>query len=91
MYIYRETVLVFPCTSGHVICIECFREYCTVRLQERQFEFDSVEGYYTLPCPAGCPDSFIKEIHHFHLLTTKQVYYVYIVYRMCKMYNLLIL
>lgn len=28
---------------------------------------------YTLECPARCPDSFIKEIHHFKLLTPQQV------------------
>ncbi|KAL0109447.1 hypothetical protein PUN28_014488 [Cardiocondyla obscurior] len=68
----RETVLVFPCEAGHVTCLDCFCEYCTIRLHERQFEFDSSEGYYTLPCPAGCPNSFIREVHHFHLLKTEQ-------------------
>ncbi|EFN79884.1 E3 ubiquitin-protein ligase parkin [Harpegnathos saltator] len=67
----RETVLVFPCEAHHVTCLDCFCEYCIVRLQERQFQFDSVEGYYTLPCPAGCPDSFISEVHHFHLLNAE--------------------
>ncbi|XP_076680365.1 E3 ubiquitin-protein ligase parkin [Andrena cerasifolii] len=68
----RDTVLVFPCEAGHVTCLDCFREYCSVRLRERQFQFDDVKGYYTLPCPAGCPDSFIPEVHHFHLLTPEQ-------------------
>lgn len=27
---------------------------------------------YTLPCPAGCENSFIEEIHHFKLLTKEQ-------------------
>lgn len=69
----RDIVLVFPCEAGHVTCLDCFREYCTVRLHERQFEFDTIEGYYTLSCPAGCPNSFIHQIHHFHLLNTEQV------------------
>ncbi|XP_029669497.1 E3 ubiquitin-protein ligase parkin isoform X2 [Formica exsecta] len=66
----RETVLVFPCEAGHVTCLDCFCEYCTIRLHERRFEFD--EEYYTLPCPAGCPNSFIREVHHFHLLGIEQ-------------------
>ncbi|KAL6261392.1 hypothetical protein P5V15_006487 [Pogonomyrmex californicus] len=68
----RETVLLFPCEAGHVTCLDCFREYCTVRLHERQFQFDTTEGYYTLSCPAGCSNSFIHEIHHFHLLSIEQ-------------------
>ncbi|XP_011173203.1 E3 ubiquitin-protein ligase parkin isoform X1 [Solenopsis invicta] len=68
----RETVLVFPCEAGHVACLDCFREYCTIRLHERQFEFDTIEGYYTLSCPAGCSNSFIRQVHHFHLLSTEQ-------------------
>lgn len=54
-------------------CLDCFRDYFTVRLQERQFVFDEETGYYTLPCPAGCANSFIKEIHHFRLLDSTQV------------------
>ncbi|XP_012282421.1 E3 ubiquitin-protein ligase parkin [Orussus abietinus] len=68
----RDTVLVFPCEAGHVTCLDCFRDYCSIRLRERQFQFDDVRGFYTLPCPAGCPDSFIPEVHHFHLLPAQQ-------------------
>ncbi|KAJ8683101.1 hypothetical protein QAD02_018893 [Eretmocerus hayati] len=68
----RDTVLVFPCEAGHVTCLECFRNYCLVRLQERQFVFDNETQYYTLACPAGCPNSFIREIHHFRLLPSTQ-------------------
>lgn len=68
-------VLVFPCEAGHVTCLDCFKDYCSVRLRERQFQFDETKGYYTLPCPAGCPNSFIPEVHHFHLLTPEQVPY----------------
>lgn len=71
--IYRDTVLVFPCEAGHVACLDCFRNYCLIRLQERQFVFDDYTGYYTLSCPAGCTNSFIREIHHFRLLPTAQV------------------
>lgn len=62
---------MFPCEAEHVTCLDCFREYCTIRLHERRFEFD--EEYYTLSCPAGCPNSFIREVHHFHLLGMEQV------------------
>lgn len=68
----RDTVLVFPCEGAHVTCLDCFKEYCSVRLRERQFQFDTTKGYYTLPCPAGCPNSFITEVHHFHLLNPQQ-------------------
>ncbi|XP_054004221.1 E3 ubiquitin-protein ligase parkin [Hylaeus anthracinus] len=68
----RDIVFVFPCEAGHVTCLDCFKDYCSVRLRERQFQFDDTKGYYTLGCPAGCPDSFIPEVHHFHLLTPEQ-------------------
>ncbi|XP_014211836.1 E3 ubiquitin-protein ligase parkin isoform X2 [Copidosoma floridanum] len=68
----KDTVLVFPCEAGHVTCLDCFCNYCLVRLQERQFLFDDKTGYYTLSCPAGCENSCIREIHHFRLLTTEQ-------------------
>lgn len=65
---FSDTVLVFPCESKHVTCIECFLQYCRSRLLERQFMPHPDIGY-TLPCPAGCENSFIEEIHHFKLLT----------------------
>ncbi|XP_030242282.1 E3 ubiquitin-protein ligase parkin isoform X1 [Drosophila navojoa] len=66
-----ETVLVFPCASQHVTCIDCFRDYCRSRLSERQFMPHPDFGY-TLPCPAGCEHSFIEEIHHFKLLSREE-------------------
>lgn len=66
-----EPVLVFPCEAGHVTCLDCFRQYCLSRLMERQFISHNDYGY-TLPCPAGCDNSFITEIHHFKLLTKEQ-------------------
>ncbi|XP_054260838.1 E3 ubiquitin-protein ligase parkin-like isoform X1 [Macrosteles quadrilineatus] len=66
-----DPVLVFPCEASHVTCLECFRQYCVTRLRERQFVSDEQLGY-TLPCPAGCPDSLIAECHHFRLLTQEQ-------------------
>ncbi|XP_044001984.1 E3 ubiquitin-protein ligase parkin [Aphidius gifuensis] len=68
----KDTVLVFSCESSHVTCIDCFKEYCCVKLSERQFEFDDKSGYYTLPCPAGCDNSYINEVHHFRLLDNRQ-------------------
>ncbi|XP_044751938.1 E3 ubiquitin-protein ligase parkin [Coccinella septempunctata] len=64
-------VLVFPCKDRHVICIDCFKQYCTVRLSERQF-WQHPEHGYTLSCPIGCADSFIEELHHFRLLSETQ-------------------
>lgn len=66
-----DPILVFPCDSGHVTCLDCFRQYCLSRLMERQFISHDDIGY-TLPCPAGCENSFITEIHHFRLLTKEQ-------------------
>ncbi|XP_046666165.1 E3 ubiquitin-protein ligase parkin-like isoform X1 [Homalodisca vitripennis] len=66
-----DPVLVFPCEASHVTCLDCFRQYCVSRLQERQFVSDAQLGY-TLPCPAGCPNSLIAECHHFRLLTDQQ-------------------
>ncbi|EEC18276.1 hypothetical protein IscW_ISCW013634 [Ixodes scapularis] len=43
-------VLVFPCTSSHVICLECFGIYCRSRLDERGFVQHPQLGS-TLPCP----------------------------------------
>uniref|UniRef100_A0A8C6UJE8 RING-type domain-containing protein n=1 Tax=Neogobius melanostomus TaxID=47308 RepID=A0A8C6UJE8_9GOBI len=61
---FRDVVVVFPCAERHVICLDCFRGYARTRLDERQFVHDRELGY-TLPCPAGCEDSLIKELHHF--------------------------
>ncbi|XP_064489163.1 E3 ubiquitin-protein ligase parkin-like [Ornithodoros turicata] len=66
-----QIVLVFPCESAHVICLECFQVYCRSRLDERRFIQDPKLGY-TLPCPVGCENSLIKETHHFHLLGSDQ-------------------
>jgi hypothetical protein len=67
-----DPVLVFPCDMAHVTCLDCFRAYCAVRLRDRQFWLHPQYGY-TLPCPAGCKDSLITEVHHFRLLTPAQV------------------
>ncbi|XP_018572816.1 E3 ubiquitin-protein ligase parkin isoform X2 [Anoplophora glabripennis] len=67
----RDPVFVFPCAEGHVTCLDCFRQYCSTKLMERQF-WQHPEYGYTLACPAGCPDSFLKEVHHFRLLSETQ-------------------
>ncbi|XP_062386462.1 E3 ubiquitin-protein ligase parkin-like [Sardina pilchardus] len=64
-------VLVSQCSDRHVICLECFHMYCVTRLNERQF-IHTPEIGYSLPCAAGCPDSLIKETHHFHVLGEEQ-------------------
>ncbi|CAG05127.1 unnamed protein product, partial [Tetraodon nigroviridis] len=66
-----DVVLVFQCLERHVICLECFRHYCQVRVNERQFVYDAAIGY-SLPCAAGCTNSLIKEVHHFRILGENQ-------------------
>ncbi|XP_075212405.1 E3 ubiquitin-protein ligase parkin [Lycorma delicatula] len=66
-----DPVLVFPCSEHHVTCLSCFHQYCLTRLRERQFVCHAQYGY-TLPCPAGCPDSDIQESHHFHILDNEE-------------------
>ncbi|XP_056016354.1 E3 ubiquitin-protein ligase parkin-like isoform X2 [Ostrea edulis] len=67
----QHPVLSFPCNKKHLICMECFLSYCVTQLNERRFVEDPGAGY-SLPCPAGCPDSLIKDPHHFCLLGTEQ-------------------
>ncbi|XP_037673605.1 formin-like protein 16 [Choloepus didactylus] len=42
-------VLVFQCSSRHVICLDCFHLYCVTRLNDRQFVLDPQLGY-SLSC-----------------------------------------
>uniref|UniRef100_A0ABZ3NNQ4 E3 ubiquitin-protein ligase parkin n=1 Tax=Rattus norvegicus TaxID=10116 RepID=A0ABZ3NNQ4_RAT len=67
----RNPVLVFQCNHRHVICLDCFHLYCVTRLNDRQFVHDAQLGY-SLPCVAGCPNSLIKELHHFRILGEEQ-------------------
>ncbi|KAL1770452.1 E3 ubiquitin-protein ligase parkin isoform X1, partial [Sigmodon hispidus] len=67
----RSPVLVFQCNHRHVICLDCFHLYCVTRLNDRQFIHDAQLGY-SLPCVAGCPNSLIKELHHFRILGEEQ-------------------
>lgn len=64
-----ETILVFPCNKDHILCLNCFRRYCSSKLQERQFILDKKIGY-TLSCPLQCPNSLIEELHHFRIMST---------------------
>uniref|UniRef100_A0A8D9DW11 E3 ubiquitin-protein ligase parkin n=1 Tax=Cacopsylla melanoneura TaxID=428564 RepID=A0A8D9DW11_9HEMI len=65
-----DPVLIFPCPESHVTCVPCFILYVTSRLRERNFRLHPEYGY-TLPCPAGCPDSLISGTHHFKLLSSE--------------------
>ncbi|XP_074844787.1 E3 ubiquitin-protein ligase parkin isoform X2 [Carettochelys insculpta] len=67
----RSPVLVFQCLHRHVICLDCFHLYCVTMLNDRKFIHDPALGY-SLPCVAGCPDSLIKELHHFRILGEEQ-------------------
>ncbi|XP_061327398.1 E3 ubiquitin-protein ligase parkin isoform X3 [Pezoporus flaviventris] len=75
----RSPVLVFQCVHRHVICLDCFHLYCVTMLNDRQFIHDPELGY-SLPCVAGCPDSLIKELHHFRILGEEQ----FVFCRECK-------
>eukprot|EP00116_Pleurobrachia_bachei_P004042 sb/3464304/ len=70
-----EALLVFPCASSHVMCLDCFYNYCISRLNSRQFvEHDSIG--YTLYCPGlNCPGYQeecgripITDLHHFAIM-----------------------
>lgn len=69
---FSDPVFVYPCAKSHVTCLDCFRQYCSSRLRDRQF-WQHPEYGYTLACPVNCADSFIVEIHHFRLLSDSQV------------------
>jgi parkin len=71
-FLLRPKVFVYPCIDGHVTCQECFCEYAVSRLRERRFILDDNFGY-TLPCPAGCPDSLINQPYYFKALTKDHV------------------
>lgn len=64
----EDLVLVFPCASGHVTCLDCFRNYLSSKLLERNFLRDPEIGY-TVACPVGCESSAIEDVHHFRLLS----------------------
>ncbi len=80
-------MVVFSCKEAHVTCLDCFRSYAVIRLRERQFVLDNEHGY-TVACPAGCPDSFIDESHHFKLLTAEQVKFFSSVLKLCSLISL---
>ena len=62
--------MYFIHTDNHVICVECFVQYCRTKLDSRQFILQEAIGY-TLPCPglgATCETTFLTEVHHFRAL-----------------------
>ncbi|XP_069126161.1 E3 ubiquitin-protein ligase parkin-like [Argopecten irradians] len=67
----ESPIMVFPCERRHIICLDCFKSYGVVRLNERNFTEDEEIGY-SLPCPVGCPESLLEDGHHFYLLGTDQ-------------------
>lgn len=69
-----DIVLIFTCNDSHVICIDCFANYCRSKLDNRQFMLVDPIGY-TLSCPGlggSCSDSYVKEIHHFMIAGARQ-------------------
>ncbi|WAR06757.1 PRKN-like protein [Mya arenaria] len=63
----RSPILVYPCGDKHVVCVDCFTTYAQTNLDRRSFVADPDIGY-SLPCPVGCDNSLIRDIHHFQLL-----------------------
>ena len=47
---FRSPVLVFPCVTGHALCLDCFRTYCITKLNSRAFTHLDDIGY-SLECP----------------------------------------
>ena len=62
-----DTILVYTCT--HVTCTDCWADYARSRLNDRQFLLDPDLGY-TIGCPMGCEQSFVKQPEHFKLMTS---------------------
>lgn len=59
-----KVVLVFPC--DHVICVDCFADYCRSSISERNLSM--VDGLgFTVDCPLNCAHSWLEPAH-FHLL-----------------------
>ncbi|GAB1609162.1 E3 ubiquitin-protein ligase parkin-like [Argonauta hians] len=59
-------ILIFPCQKAHVMCLDCFKIYCTQYLAD--FRFRLTNDGYSIRCPAHCEGSFIQEMHHFRIL-----------------------
>lgn len=68
---FSSPVLVYPCPEKHVMCVDCFKSYAQVSLDQRTFVEDPNVGY-SLPCPADCEESLIHDTHHFRLLGNDQ-------------------
>ncbi len=39
----------------HIMCLDCFKNYATMCVSERNLILDKVHHYYTIACPHGCP------------------------------------
>ena len=65
-YTSRDLVVVFNCSEGHCMCVDCFKQYCETKLTSRQFVEKSIG--YTLLCPNECVGSEVTEMHHFRML-----------------------
>ena len=68
---YEPTAQVFVFDCGHVLCLECLRDYFQTKLENRQFRLKEQIGY-TLACPISCPNSEITNVHLFHVLGQEQ-------------------
>ncbi|CAF1176564.1 unnamed protein product [Didymodactylos carnosus] len=60
-----DQAIVFDCQ--HSVCLECFKDYAISSLNSRNFVFHPTIGY-TLGCLEQCPNTLIKDLHHFQLI-----------------------
>ncbi|KAK4472755.1 hypothetical protein MN116_003978 [Schistosoma mekongi] len=61
-------MLICLCENdGHSLCVDCFKKYSTEYFSSGMFQFIDNIGY-TIICPAGCPNSFVTDPHHFRIL-----------------------
>ncbi|VDM31695.1 unnamed protein product [Hydatigera taeniaeformis] len=62
-----EVIVKFCENRGHILCLDCFRTYAESYLSDAKFVLVPDIGY-TLPCPLGCPKSYIADTHLFRVL-----------------------
>ncbi|CDI97314.1 e3 ubiquitin protein ligase parkin [Echinococcus multilocularis] len=62
-----DIVVKFCENRGHILCLDCFRTYAESYLSDARYVLISDIGY-TLPCPLGCPVSYISDTHLFRIL-----------------------
>ncbi|VDP92266.1 unnamed protein product [Echinostoma caproni] len=62
-----ELIVTICDHKTHALCLPCFKTYATEYLEEGLFTLVDELGY-TLGCPAGCPNAYVSDPHHFRLI-----------------------